>query len=59
MFISLCFVETFYLNVVPRLFSLFTLGEVENDMYFTLGSYCDFYHSIFLLSVEIIFILSD
>lgn len=58
-FISLCFVETFYLNVVHYLFFLFTLGEVENDMYFALGSFCNFYSSVFLLAVEIIFIVSD
>ena len=58
-FISLCSVETFYLNVVHHLFFLFTLGEVENDTYFTLGSLCNFYSSVFLLAVEIIFIVSD
>ena len=57
-FISLCFVETFYLNMVHHLIFLFTLGEVENDTYFILGSFCNFYSSVFLLTAEIIFIVS-
>lgn len=58
-FIFSLFEETFIFMWFLIYFPFSLLGEVENDMYFTLGSCCDFYHPIFFTSVEIIFILLD